>query len=134
MAVELNHTIISATDKWRSAKFLADILGLEAGPEWGHFVPVRTSNGVTLDFADAMEFQKKHYAFLVSEPEFDTALSRIKEAGVAFYADFNRNGRGQINHLYGGRGLYFDDPDGHLMEIITRPYGPTPERWSPTQS
>ena len=132
MAVELNHTIISATDKWRSAKFLADILGLEAGPEWGHFAPVRTSNGVTLDFADATEFQRKHYAFLVTEQEFDTALSRIKEAGVAFYADFNRDGRGQINHLYGGRGFYFDDPDGHLMEMITRPYGPTPERWTAT--
>jgi catechol 2,3-dioxygenase-like lactoylglutathione lyase family enzyme len=134
MAVELNHTIISATDRWRSAKFLADILGLEAGPEWGHFVPVRTSNEVTLDFADATEFQRKHYAFLVSEQEFDAALSRIKDADVAFYADFNRDGRGQINHLYGGRGFYFDDPDGHLMEIITRPYGPTPERWAPTGS
>jgi catechol 2,3-dioxygenase-like lactoylglutathione lyase family enzyme len=134
MAVELNHTIISATDKWLSAKFLAGILGLKPGPEWGHFVPVRTSNGVTLDFADATEFQRKHYAFLVSEQEFDTALSRIKDAGVAFYADFSRDGRGQINHLYGGRGLYFDDPDGHLMEIITRPYSPTPERWAPAGS
>src|SRR6516164_7775509 len=98
------------------------------------FVPVRTSNGVTLDFAEAAEFRRQHYAFLVGEQEFDTALSRIKSAGVAYYADFNRDGRGQINHLYGGRGFYFDDPDGHLMEIITRPYGPTPERWSGTQS
>jgi catechol 2,3-dioxygenase-like lactoylglutathione lyase family enzyme len=134
MAVELNHTIVPATDKWRSAKFLADILGLEAGPEWSHFVPVRTSNGVTLDFADAAEFRRAHYAFLVSEQEFDAALSRITVMGVAFYADFNRDGRGQINHLYSGRGFYFDDPDGHLMEIITRPYGPTPERWIGTQS
>ena len=134
MAVELNHTIIPATDKWRSAKFLADILGLEAGPEWSHFVPLRTSNGVTLDFAEAAEFRRQHYAFLVGEQEFDTALSRIKSAGIAYYADFNRDGRGEINHLYGGRGFYFDDPDGHLMEIITRPYGPTPERWSGTQS
>ena len=115
MAVELNHTIIPATDKWRSAKFLADILGLEAGPEWSHFVPVRTSNGVTLDFAEAAEFRRQHYAFLVSEQEFDTALSHIKHAGIAFYADFNRDGRGQINHLYGGRGCYFDDPDGHTV-------------------
>jgi catechol 2,3-dioxygenase-like lactoylglutathione lyase family enzyme len=130
MTVELNHTIILAKDKWRSAKFLADILGLEAGPEWSHFVPVRTSNGVTLDFADATEFRRQHYAFLVSEPEFDAALSRIKRAGIAFYADFNRAGHGEINHLYGGRGLYFDDPDGHLLEIITRPYGPSPERWT----
>jgi catechol 2,3-dioxygenase-like lactoylglutathione lyase family enzyme len=130
MTVELNHTIIPARDKRASAKFLADILGLEAGPEWSHFVPVRTSNGVTLDYADATDFRRQHYAFLVSESEFDAALSRIKAAGIAFYADFNRAGRGQVNHLYGGRGLYFDDPDGHLLEIITRPYGPTPERWT----
>jgi catechol 2,3-dioxygenase-like lactoylglutathione lyase family enzyme len=117
MTVELNHTIIPARDKRASAKFLADILGLEAGPEWSHFVPIR----------------RQHYAFLVSEGEFDAALSRIKAAGIAFYADFNRAGRGQINHLYGGRGVYFDDPDGHLLEIITRPYGPTPERWTETQ-
>jgi len=131
MTVELNHTIIPAKDK--SAKFLADILGLEAGPEWSHFAPVRTSNGVTLDFADAAEFRRQHYAFLVTEQEFDAALSRIKRAGIAFYADCNRDARGQINHLYGGRGCYFDDPDGHLMEIITRPYGPTPERWTATE-
>jgi catechol 2,3-dioxygenase-like lactoylglutathione lyase family enzyme len=121
MTIELNHTIVPARDKRASAKFLADILGLEAGPEWSHFVPVRTSNGVTLDYADATDFRRQHYAFLVSEQEFDAALSRIKEAGATFYADFNRDGRGQINHLYGGRGFYFDDPDGHLMEIITRP-------------
>src|ERR1700756_4397568 len=127
MSVELNHTIMPATDKWRSAKFLADILGLGAGPEWSHFVPVRTSNGVTLDYADAADFRRQHYAFLVSESEFDAALSRIKTAGIAFYADFNRAGRVQINHLYGGRGVYFDDPDGHLLELITQPYGPIPQ-------
>src|SRR5437868_13902480 len=96
MTVELNHTIIPARDKRASAKFLADILGLEAGPEWSHFVPVRTSNGVTLDYADATDFRRQHYAFLVSESEFDAALSRIKAASIAFYADFNRAGRGQI--------------------------------------
>ena len=73
MTVELNHTIIPAKDKWRSATFLAGILGLEAGPEWSHFVPVRTGNSVTLDFADATEFRRQHYAFLVSEEEFDAA-------------------------------------------------------------
>jgi catechol 2,3-dioxygenase-like lactoylglutathione lyase family enzyme len=134
MTVELNHTIIPATDRWKSAKFLAGILGLEAGPEWSRFVPVRTGNGVTLDFADATEFRRQHYAFLVSEEEFDAALARIKSAGVAFYADFNRAGPGEINHLYGGRGLYFDDPDGHLLELITQPYGAIPERWTDTRS
>jgi catechol 2,3-dioxygenase-like lactoylglutathione lyase family enzyme len=130
MGVELNHIIIPAKDKRASAEFLAGVLGLQAGPEWSHFIPVRTSNGVTLDYADAVEFRPQHYAFLVSETEFDSALSRIKSAGIAIYADFTRSGRGEINHLYGGRGFYFDDPNGHLLELITRPYGATPERWS----
>ena len=127
MSIELNHTIIPAKDKWASAKFLADILNLEAGPEWGHFVPVKTENGVTLDFADSTDFNQRHFAFLVSEPEFDAALARIRAAGVKHYANFRRERPGEINHLYGGRGVYFDDPNGHLLELITRPYGPTPE-------
>ena len=127
MSVELNHTIIPAKDKWASAKFLADILNLEAGPEWGHFMPVRTGNGVTLDFADAVDFRPQHYAFLVGEAEFDAALARIRAAGVAHYANFRRERPGEINHLYGGRGVYFDDPNGHLLELITRPYGPIPQ-------
>jgi catechol 2,3-dioxygenase-like lactoylglutathione lyase family enzyme len=127
MSVELNHTIILAKDKWASAKFLADILNLEAGPEWGHFVPVKTGNGVTLDFSDSEGFRPQHYAFLVSEAEFDAALARIRASGVKHYANFRRERPGEINHLYGGRGVYFDDPNGHLLELITRPYGPTPE-------
>jgi hypothetical protein len=75
MTIVLNHTIIPAKDKWASAKFLADILNLEAGPEWGHFVPVKTGNGVTLDFSDAEGFRSRHYAFLVSDAEFDAALA-----------------------------------------------------------
>ena len=127
MTVELNHTIIPARDKWTSAKFLADILNLEAGPEWGHFVPVCTGNGVTLDYSDSLDFRPQHYAFLVSEAEFDAALSRIRAAGVAHYANFRRELPGEINHLYGGRGVYFDDPSGHLLELIIRPYGPIPQ-------
>jgi catechol 2,3-dioxygenase-like lactoylglutathione lyase family enzyme len=130
MGVELNHIIIPAKDKRASAEFLAGILGLEAGPEWSIFVPVRTSNGVTLDYADAVEFRPQHYAFLVSDAEFDKALSRIQSAGIEFYADFHRGGCGDINHLYGGRGFYFDDPNGHLLELITRPYGTSPETWT----
>ena len=130
MAVELNHTIVPAADKWASAKFLAAILGLEAGPEWGPFVPIRLANGVTLDFAEAAGFRPQHYAFLVGEVEFDEALARLKSAGAAFYASFDRSGRGAINHLYGGRGVYFDDRNGHLFELITQPYGPTPEHWA----
>src|SRR5271168_2043299 len=78
MSVELNHTIIPAKDKWAAAKFLADILNLEAGPEWGHFVPVKTANGVTLDFDTREEFRPGHYALLVSDAEFDAALARIR--------------------------------------------------------
>jgi hypothetical protein len=66
MTVELNHTIIPAKDKWASAKFLADILNLEAGPEWGHFVPVKTGNGVTLDFSDSTDFGPRHFPTLRS--------------------------------------------------------------------
>ena len=134
MSIELNHTIIPAKDKWASARFLAEILNREAGPEWGRFVPVKTDNGVTLDFADATDFQPRHFAFLVSEAEFDTALARIRAQDVKHYATPRRERPGEINHRYGGRGVYFDDPDGHLMEIITRPYGPIPERWSPAGS
>jgi catechol 2,3-dioxygenase-like lactoylglutathione lyase family enzyme len=128
MPAELYHTIILATDKWASAKFLAAILGLEVGPEWGPFAPVRLANGVTLDFAEAASFRSLHYAFFVGDAEFDAALARLESARAASYADFDRSGRGEINHLYGGRGVYFDDPSGHLLELITRPYGPTPER------
>jgi catechol 2,3-dioxygenase-like lactoylglutathione lyase family enzyme len=126
MSVQLNHLIIPANDKWVSANFLADILSLDAGPQWGPFAPLRTSNAVTIDFVDAEEFETHHCAFLVSEDEFDAALARLRNKGVVYYADFMRKRSGEINHLYGGRGVYFDDPSGHLFEIITRPYGPTP--------
>ena len=128
MSVELNHTIIPAKDKWVSGKFLADILNLEAGPEWGHFVPVKTANGVTLDFDTREEFRPGHYAFLVSDVEFDAAFARIRAQGVRYYADPRRAKPGEINHLHGGRGVYFDDPNGHVMEIITHPYGDRPEQ------
>src|SRR5215207_3130114 len=123
MAVELNHTIIPARDKRASAKFLADILNLEAGPEWGHFVPVRTANGVTLDFDEQEDFRPQHFAFLVSEAEFDTALARIRAGYVRHYATPRRERPGESNHRYGGRGVYFDDPNGHLMELINPSYG-----------
>jgi catechol 2,3-dioxygenase-like lactoylglutathione lyase family enzyme len=127
MSIELNHTILPAKEKWTSANFLAAILGLEVGPQWGPFAPLRTSNAVTIDFVDAADFEPHHCAFLVSEEEFGDALSRLREKGVLFYADFMRKKSGEINHLYGGRGVYFNGPDGHLFEIITKPYGPTPE-------
>jgi catechol 2,3-dioxygenase-like lactoylglutathione lyase family enzyme len=127
MSIELNHIIVPAREKWTSARFLAAILGLEVGPQWGPFAPLRTTNGVTIDFVDAANFETHHCAFLVNEQEFDAALERLRAEGVAFYSDFMRRKSGEINHLYGGRGVYFDGPDGHLFEIITQPYGPVPE-------
>ncbi|MEV0786482.1 VOC family protein [Streptomyces sp. NPDC050423] len=125
MSVELNHTIIHSRDNRESAEFLAGVLGLETGAEWGPFIPVTTANGVTLDFATvpAESITLQHYAFLVSEAEFDRAYARIKELGATYYADPHRKHPGEINHNDGGRGVYFIDPAGHAMEIITRPYG-----------
>ena len=125
MTVELNHTIVHATDKRASAEFLAGILGVEAGPAWGPFYPVRLANGVELDFMDVGDdtLMPTHFAFLVSEEEFDGIFGRIKEAGLEFRAEPHGGGVGEINHHDGGRGVYFPDPDGHLMEAITRPYG-----------
>jgi len=127
MTIELNHIIVPARDPRASAKFLADILGVPVAPDWGHFVPVKTANGVTLDFEKAQNIRPHHCAFLVSEAEFDAALARLKKSGAAFYANHRREHPGEINHLYGGRGVYFDDPSGHLFELITRPYAEMPE-------
>lgn len=125
MSVELNHTIVHSRDSRESAEFLANILGLAVGAELGPFIPVTTSNGVTLDFATipAESITRQHYAFLISEEEFDAAFERIQQAGITYYADPHGKQPGEINHNDGGRGLYFLDPVGHGMEIITRPYG-----------
>ncbi|MFI8100898.1 VOC family protein [Streptomyces sp. NPDC086023] len=125
MSVELNHTIVHALDNRLSAEFLAHVLGLEVGTAWGPFVPVDTANGVTLEFASvpAESIVPQHYAFLVSDGEFDAAFARIREREITYYADPFLKQPGEINHHHGGRGLYFRDPAGHGMEIITRPYG-----------
>ncbi|THA25280.1 VOC family protein [Streptomyces sp. RKND-216] len=125
MPVQLNHTIVAATDKERSARFLAGLLGLEVQPQYGPFLPVVTENGVALDYADAGDrpVTPQHYAFLVSEDEFDAIFARIKDAGLTYYADPFHHRVNEINHHDGGRGVYWEDPDRHNMEIITRPYG-----------
>ncbi|MFC9292703.1 VOC family protein [Streptomyces sp. NPDC057011] len=125
MSVELNHTIIHSRDNRESAEFLAHILDLEVGAEWGPFIPVEVSNGVTLDFATvpAESITVQHYAFLISEAEFDAAFAKIQAAGITYWADPQQQHPGEINHNDGGRGVYFPDPSGHGMEIITRPYG-----------
>lgn len=123
---ELNHLIVWSRDKHASAKFLADILGVPVHPDWGHFVPVKTSNGVTLDFIDSDTVRMQHYAFLVSDAEFDAGIAKIQEKGIKYWAEPSKKGEGQINHHFGGRGVYFEDPNGHLLELITRPYGDFP--------
>ncbi|MEU1814821.1 VOC family protein [Streptomyces roseifaciens] len=125
MSVELNHTIVHSRDKRESAAFLANILGLDVGPDMGPFTPVVTGNGVTLDFAtsDQPEIVPQHYAFLVPEESFDGIFARIEEAGVPYWADPYRTRPNEINHHDGGRGVYFPDPSGHYLEVLTRPYG-----------
>jgi catechol 2,3-dioxygenase-like lactoylglutathione lyase family enzyme len=119
----LNHIIVPANDKDASATFLADILGVEAGRQWGPFRPVQTSNGVTLDFVDSTDVRTQHYAFLVDDAEFDAGFTKLKAKGVSYFADPHQQHPGEINHHWGGRGVYFEDPNGHLLELITKPYG-----------
>ncbi|KUM74660.1 VOC family protein [Streptomyces curacoi] len=124
MTVQLNHTIVAAHDKKASARFLADILGLEVSPQYGPFIPVEIPNGVSLDYLDSRgAITPQHYAFLVSEDDFDTIFGRIREAGLTYWADPYHRRPGEINHNDGGRGAYFEDPNGHNLEILTRPYG-----------
>ncbi len=124
MAVQLNHTIVSVRDKRAAATFLAEILGLPEPASYGPFAVVELSNGASLDFADDHgPIVARHYAFLVGEAEFDEIFGRIKERGLDYWADPGRARPGAINHNDGGRGVYWQDPNGHLLEIITVPYG-----------
>lgn len=124
MAVHLNHTIMEAGDRDLTADFLVDILGLAPAETFGPFRVVALANDVSLDVAQARgKVRPQHYAFLVSEDEFDQIWDRIKQRGLTFWADPYAQHEGQINTHWGGRGLYWDDPNGHRLEIITRPYG-----------
>ena len=129
MAVALNHTIVHARDADASARFLAEILGLDEPTHFGPFTVVELANGASLDFLTTgpeWELMVEHYAFLVTEPEFDEIFGRITERGLPFWADPHNTEAGQINHHDGGRGVYWHDPDGHMLEIITVPYGGWP--------
>ncbi|MGH4012663.1 MAG: VOC family protein [Pseudonocardiaceae bacterium] len=124
MAVELNHTIVMARDKKVAATFLTGMLGLPAPTQWGPFEGVALANGVALDYLDTDgDIHPQHYAFLVTDAEFDEVLDRLQALNLAYYADPGHERPGEINHGDGGRGLYFDDPNGHNLEIMTRPYG-----------
>lgn len=124
MSIELNHTIVYAADRSASAGFMADLLGLAEPQPFGPFLVVRTANGVSLDFMSSSQpVAPQHYAFLVSEAEFDAIFGRIQARGLAYWADPMLQQPNQINTHDGGRGVYFLDPSGHVLEIITRPYG-----------
>ncbi len=120
----LDHTIVAARDHEHTASFVADVLGLPEPGRLGHFAVVRVGDVTTLDFVEQSgTITQQHYAFLVTEEEFDAIFGRITQRHLPYWADPFRNEPGTINTWDGGRGVYFDDPNGHLLEIITRPYG-----------
>ncbi|WP_235079396.1 VOC family protein [Amycolatopsis orientalis] len=130
VSVELNHLMVPSRDNRESAEFFAHLLGFEIGEEWGPFLPVETSNGVRLDFATIPDADRKlqHYCFLIPEDDFDAFFLRLKETGVAYHAGPGGQGPGEINHHHGGRGVYFLDPGGNGIEVITQPYEPDRKR------
>jgi len=124
MSVQLNHTIVRVRDRHESATFLSEILGLAPPTPYGRFLVVQVDNGVSLDFADDDgPAHPQHYAFLVGESEFDECFGRIRGRGLPYWADPGKRRPGEINTNDGGRGVYWEDPSGHFLEIITRPYG-----------
>lgn len=124
MTAELNHTIVWCRNAQQSADFLAEMLGRPAPRRFLHFLVVDLDNGVSMDFMQKEgAVARQHYAFLVDEPGFDAVLARIEAKGIDWWADPARSQPRVINRHFGGRGVYFEDPDGHLLEAITRPYG-----------
>ena len=123
MSAELNHTIVWCRDKQKSAAFLVDLLGLAKPTRFGPMLVVQLDNGVSLDFYEQEgEIASQHYAFLVGEEDFDRIFTRIRALGMGFWADPGKERPGEIYRLHGGRGVYFDDPDNHLLEVMTQPY------------
>jgi extradiol dioxygenase family protein len=126
MPISFNHTIVAARDKRESAEFLAELFGLPSPKAFGHFMVVALEHGASLDYSDAPagdEIKRQHYAFLVSEEDFDAIYGKIQSRGLEHWADPGARRPGEINQRDGGRGVYFLDPAGHAMEILTRPYG-----------
>ncbi len=120
MTIELDHTIVPARDKDAAARFFARIFGLDYNGPHGHFAPVEVNDRLTLDFDDATEFDHHHYAFHVSDAEFDAIFARIESDDVVYGSGPGSNDNMKLNHRGGGRGCYFKDPDGHLLELMTR--------------
>lgn len=123
MSITLNHTIVHANDPEATARFYCEILGLPPFRRLGHFTVVQVGE-TSLDWLPGGgDIAQQHFAFLVSETEFDAIFGRIRDRGLSYWADPFRRQPGEINRWADGRGVYFDDPNGHLLEIITRPYG-----------
>jgi catechol 2,3-dioxygenase-like lactoylglutathione lyase family enzyme len=124
MTVQLNHTIVWCRDQQRSATFFTEVFGRPPATRFGPFLVVEADNDVSLDYHEVDgDIAHQHYAFLVSDDEFDEIFGRVRERGLEHWADPAKSQAGEINHNDGGRGVYFEDPDGHFLEIITRPYG-----------
>jgi catechol 2,3-dioxygenase-like lactoylglutathione lyase family enzyme len=123
MTVRLNHTIVPSRRPEEAAAFLSRMLGLAEPVPVSHFVTVALGNDVTLDYDRADEVRSQHYAFLVDDADFDPIFERVRAEGVPFFADPGHSRPGEINRRDGGRGFYFPDPDGHNLEVLTRPYG-----------
>ena len=119
MAIVLDHTIVPAHDKVASARFFARIMGLEYEGPHSHFAPVRVNDGLTLDFDERDGFEPHHYAFRISEAEFDAIFARVKAEGIAYGSGPRSRTDMEINRRRGGRGFYFDDPNGHVLEVMT---------------
>jgi catechol 2,3-dioxygenase-like lactoylglutathione lyase family enzyme len=124
MSIELNHTIVHVKDRWAASREVGHVLGLPEATSYGPFAELAVHNGVSLDFMDsAGEIHAQHYAFLVGEDDFDAIIGRLRDDGREWWADPFKHQVHTINHGDGGRGLYWEGPDGHWLEIITRPYG-----------
>jgi catechol 2,3-dioxygenase-like lactoylglutathione lyase family enzyme len=123
MSIKLNHTIVHAHDKEASAKFLVELFGLAPPIPFGPFLTVRVDNDVTLDYIETQDkIHAEHYAFLVDEDEFDVIFGRIKARKMSYWGDPAKQRPNETFVFNGGRGVYFEDPSGHFLEIITRPY------------
>ncbi len=119
MTIHLDHTIVPAHDKEASARFFARILGLSYDGPMSHFAPVRINDTLTIDFDDWEQFERHHYAFKVSEAEFDGIFDRVKAEGIVYGSGPRASENMTINHRHDGRGFYFKDPNGHLLEVLT---------------
>lgn len=124
MTAQLNHTIVWCKDKHKSSAFMAEMLELPDPVPFAHFMVLALGNGVSMDFMEKDgPISLQHYAFLVSDAEFDAGMAKIAEKDLPYWADPAHRHPGEINRHWGGRGVYFEDPDGHSLELITKPYG-----------